>query len=194
MLFAPTVREELAFGPRNMGGTPEQIEKGTGLAVGMMNLEGLQDFSPFSLSYGQQKRVSIAAIIAMRSRILAMDEPTAGQDYRNYTTFMDSILALPNFEAVIFITHDLDLAVMHATRVWLLSDGRIMADGKPEEVLAQRELLARCRVVPTTLLDANLRLLPETGHFMPAERLAGYALSGIGNSSLAAIEPGTTGE
>jgi energy-coupling factor transport system ATP-binding protein len=174
MLFAPSVREELAFGPRNLHYASNDVEAGVQLAVGMVNLGGLENYSPFSLSYGQQKRVSIAAIIAMQSRILAMDEPTAGQDYKNYTGFMTSILALPNFAAIVFITHDLDLAVMHANRVWLMNAGRIVADGKPEEVLAQRDLLRQCRLVPTSLLGENLKFLPRTQRFMPAEELAGW--------------------
>jgi energy-coupling factor transporter ATP-binding protein EcfA2 len=179
MLFAPSVREELAFGPRNLGYPPKEVEAGVKLAAQMVNLQSLEEYSPFSLSYGQQKRVSIAAIIAMLSRVLAMDEPTAGQDYKNYTGFMDSILALPNFEAIIFITHDLDLAVRYANRVWLLSAGRIVADGKPEEILRQPELLRQCRLVATSLLEENLRRLPQTGRFMPAEMLGSY-IPGVG--------------
>ncbi len=171
MLFAPTVRDELSFGPRNLGFKAEEISDGVQRSLKMMNLEGLENFSPFSLSYGQQKRVSIAAIMAMQSRILVMDEPTAGQDYRNYTGFMDSILALTNFEAIIFITHDLDLAIMHANRVWLLHGGRIAADGAPRDILPDKELLRKCRIVPTSLLDENLKFLPQTGQFMSAERL-----------------------
>ena len=86
--------------------------------------------------------------------------------------FMDAILQLPNFEAILFITHDLDLAVCYANRVILVHEGRIAADGPPPEVLAQRELLERCRVVPTSLLTANLERLPQTGRFMRAELLA----------------------
>jgi energy-coupling factor transporter ATP-binding protein EcfA2 len=116
--------------------------------------------------------VSIAAILAMRSKILVMDEPTAGQDYKNYMAFTEAILQLPNFEAILFITHDLDLAVCYANRVILMHEGRIAADGSPPEVLAQRELLERCRVIPTSLLAANLERLPQTGRFMRAELLA----------------------
>jgi RNA polymerase sigma factor (sigma-70 family) len=68
------------------------------------------DSPPLALSFGQQKRISIAAVLAMRSRIIMMDEPTAGQDYWNYMAFMDAILQMPGFDAIIFITHDLDLA------------------------------------------------------------------------------------
>ncbi len=110
MLFAETVRAELAFGPTNLKHPPEEIEKDVREAIRIVHLEGFEENPPLALSFGQQKRVSIAAILAMRSRILVMDEPTAGQDYKNYMEFMDAILKLPGFEAVLFITHDIDLA------------------------------------------------------------------------------------
>lgn len=172
MLFAPTVREELAFGPQNLGFDQETIERNVAEAVDILNLKGLEDYPPLGLSFGQQKRVSIAAIVAMHSKILVMDEPTAGQDHKNYMTFMNAILGLPNFEAILFITHDVDIAVCYANRVILVHAGAIAADGPPDEVLADFELLKRCRVVPTSLLAANLEHLSQTGRFMPAEVLA----------------------
>ena len=177
MLFAPTVRGELAFGPQNLGFDQETIDRGVTEAIDVLNLSGLEDYPPLGLSFGQQKRVSIAAILAMRSKILVMDEPTAGQDYKNYRAFMNAILGLPNFVAILFITHDIDLAVCYANRVILVHSGTIAADGPPAEVLADFELLRRCRVIPTSLLAANLEYLPKTGRFMPAEALA-HALAG----------------
>jgi energy-coupling factor transport system ATP-binding protein len=172
MLFAPTVQEELAFGPRNLGYDREDIDTGVAEAVRIVNLSGLEDYPPLALSFGQQKRVSIAAILAMRSRVLAMDEPTAGQDYRNYMDFMDSIVQLPYFSAILFITHDLDLAVSYANRVVLMDDGRVVGDGKPEEVLSVAELLRECHLYSTSLLRANMELFERTGRFMRAEALA----------------------
>ncbi|MCK4449079.1 MAG: ABC transporter ATP-binding protein [Anaerolineae bacterium] len=172
MLFAPTVREELAFGPRNLGYSQETIAEGVAEAVETVNLKGLEEYPPLALSFGQQKRVSIAAILAMHSKILVMDEPTAGQDYWNYMAFMDSILQMPGFEAILFITHDLDLAICYASRVILMHEGQIAGDGPPAEVLADPELLRRCRIVPTSLLQVNLEYLPHTGRFMRAEALA----------------------
>jgi len=177
MLFAPTVREELAFGPKNLGHDQGDITEGVVRAVEIVNLEGLEDYPPLALSFGQQKRVSIAAILAMRSKILVMDEPTAGQDYWNYMTFMDSILQMPGFEAILFITHDLDLAICYASRVILMHEGRIAGDGPPAEVLADPDLLRHCRLVLTSLLAANLEHLPKTGRFMSAEAMA-HALAG----------------
>lgn len=172
MLFAPTVREELAFGPQNLGFDRETIEQSTSEAVEILNLADLQNYPPLALSFGQQKRVSIASILTMRSKILVMDEPSAGQDYKNHMTFMNAIIGLPNFAAILFITHDVDVAVCYANRVILVHQGTIVADGSPPEVLADFDLLQRCRVVPTSLLEANLEHLSQTGRFMPAEALA----------------------
>jgi len=172
MLFAPTVRQELAFGPKNLGYDAPTIEENVAHAVETVNLGDLIDYAPLGLSFGQQKRVSIAAILAMRSKILVMDEPTAGQDYANYRAFMDAILQMEGFQAVLFITHDLDLAIAYANRVLLMADGRLVADGPPAEVLADAERLERCRLVPTSLLALNLEYLPRTGRFMSAEALA----------------------
>ena len=172
MLFAPTVYEELAFGPTNLRHKPEEIEKEVMEAIEIVNLTGREKDAPLALSFGQQKRVSIAAILAMQSRILVMDEPTAGQDYKNYLDFMDAILQLPSFEAIIFITHDIDLAVIYANRVLVVNQGRLVADGPPEEVLQDFDWLRANRLVPTSLLQANLEMLSKTRDFMRAEALA----------------------
>ena len=174
MLFAPTVFDELAFGPKNLGHTEEEIKKEVNEAVNIVNLSGLEEYPPLALSFGQQKRVSIAAILSMRSKILVMDEPTAGQDYKNYISFMDSIVQLPSFKSILFITHDVDMAVIYANRVLLVNQGKIAADGKPADVLKDFALLEDCRVVPTSLLKTNLEMYPETGRFMRAEELAHF--------------------
>ncbi len=185
MLFAPTVREELGFGPQNLKFSPEETKKSVEESIQTMNLVGLEDYPPLGLSFGQQKRTTIAAVLAMHSRIMIMDEPTAGQDFANYTRFMEALcgtageaggsLLSTHFDATLFITHDLDLAVTYATRVILVGAGRIMADGAPEIVLQDFDLLARCRVRPTSLLRLNCELLPKTGRFLPAESLAFFA-------------------
>jgi energy-coupling factor transport system ATP-binding protein len=172
MLFAPTVRDELAFGPKNLKHSKEQIQKEVKESLEIVNLSDKENDPPLALSFGQQKRVSIAAILAMRSRILVMDEPTAGQDYQNYMNFMDSILQMPGFEAIMFITHDVDLAVIYANRVLMISDGKLIADGKPQDVLRDFDRLEANRLIPTSLLALNLKRLGATGRFMRAEALA----------------------
>lgn len=115
--------------------------------------------------------MSIASVLSMRSKILMMDEPTAGQDYWNYNQFMDAILQMPGFDAVLFITHDVDLAVVYANRILLVYGGEILADGTPAEVLKDEDLLRHCRVLPTSLMRLNQKYYPQTGHFYRAEEL-----------------------
>ncbi|MCC7119611.1 MAG: ABC transporter ATP-binding protein [Anaerolineales bacterium] len=176
MLFAPTVREELAFGPTNLKHAKEQVELEVKEALNIVNLTDKENDPPLALSFGQQKRVSIAAILAMQSRILVMDEPTAGQDYQNYMNFMDSILQMPTFEAILFITHDVDLAAIYANRVLIVNDGRLIADGSPHDTLADFEKLKANRLVPTSLLALNLKHFATTGRFLRAEALAHFNL------------------
>lgn len=184
MLFAPTVQEELEFGPKNLKHPPEQIQQNVEWALRSVNLLHERKSPPLALSFGQQKRVSIAAILAMRSRILMMDEPTTGQDYWNYLSFMDAIIQMPGFDAILFITHDLDLAIIYSNRVLLFKDGQIAADGRPEDVLSDEELLRSTHVLPTSLLRLNLELLPRTGRFMRAEALVNYLSSSFPDSEV----------
>ncbi|WP_376789618.1 ABC transporter ATP-binding protein [Thermoflexus sp.] len=184
MLFAPTVWEEVAFGPRNLGHSPQQIETNVRWALELVGLLDQARSSPWALSFGQQKRVTIASVLSMRSRILVMDEPTAGQDYRTYMRLMDAIAEIVfgparAADALVFITHDLDLALSFANRIWVMAEGRLIADGPPEKVLSDPEGMRRGRLVPTSLLEANLQHLPRTGRFMRAECLGAW-LHGLG--------------
>lgn len=172
MLFAPTVEEELAFGPTNLKHPAERIKEEVARAIEIVNMKGNEKFPPLALSFGQQKRVSIAAILAMQSRILVMDEPTAGQDYKNYLGFMDAILQMPGFDAILFITHDIDMAVIYANRVLMVNGGTVVCDAPPAEALKDFDFLRANRLVPTSLLKTNLELLPKTGRFYSAEELA----------------------
>lgn len=183
MLYAPTVREELEFGPKNLNFDPAAIPGYIAESISTVNLQGFDEYPPLGLSFGQQKRTTIAAVLAMRSKILIMDEPTAGQDFANYTHFMDTLCAVSdgaqsilsaNFAATLFITHDIDLAVTYANRVLLFGDKHIVADGKPQDVLKDEDMLLKYRVRPTSLLRLNLNLLPKTGRFLPAAALAAF--------------------
>lgn len=175
MLFAPTVREELAFGPGNLGFAKEQVAEHVNWAIETVHLEHELPTPPLALSFGQQKRVSIASVLSMRSRVLMMDEPTAGQDYWNYQSFMDTILQTPGFDAILFITHDLDLALTYANRVIVLFGGRVVADGNPHEVFADDDKLKEWRLLPTSLLELNREMYPHTGQFLRAEALSQLA-------------------
>ncbi|HJT56475.1 MAG TPA: ABC transporter ATP-binding protein [Ktedonobacteraceae bacterium] len=161
MLFAPSVRKELSFGPENLRFSRERISTVVQEAEKALNLEQFDARSPFSLSFGQQKRTAIASVLAMQSKILLLDEPTAGQDYRSYISFMEYLRDLPELDALLFITHDLDLALRFTQRVLLLKEGNLVADGPPLQVLADPGLLEACNLRPTSLL-----------HYLLAERNA----------------------
>jgi energy-coupling factor transport system ATP-binding protein len=152
MLFAPTVRKELSFGPENLRFSRQRINTAIHQTEEALNLTQFDTRSPFALSFGQQKRVAIASVLTMQSKILLLDEPTAGQDYRSYISFMEHLRSLPELDAFLFITHDLDLALRFTQRVLLLRDGNLVADGAPLEVLANPELLESCNLRPTSLL------------------------------------------
>ena len=174
MLFAASVREELAYGPTNLGFSPQQVEENVDWAIETVHLEEELPTPPLALSFGQQKRVSIASVLSMRSRVLMMDEPTAGQDYWNYQAFMDTILQTPGFDAIVFITHDLDLALIYANRVVVLYGGTIVADGHPHHIFQDEEMFKQWRLLPTSLLKLNQQLWPKTGQYMRAEALSQF--------------------
>src|SRR6266700_6277559 len=161
MLFAPTVRKEISFGPDNLRFPSERLNAAVQEAEEALNIVQFEDRSPFSLSFGQQKRVAIASVLAMQSKILLLDEPTAGQDYRSYIAFMEYLRSLPSLDALLFITHDLDLALRFTQRVLLLKDGNLVGDGPPLQELADPTLLEECNLRPTSLL-----------HFLLAKRNA----------------------
>ncbi len=161
MLFAPSVRKEVSFGPENLRFSAERLKLAVRQSEEALNVAQFEDRSPFSLSFGQQKRVAIASVLSMQGKILLLDEPTAGQDYRSYITFMEYLRSLPELDALLFITHDLDLALRFTQRVLLLKEGNLVADGPPLEVLADPALLQSCNLRPTSLL-----------HYLLAERNA----------------------
>lgn len=142
-LFANTLREELGFGPRNIGIDDAQANINDALRI--VDLPELDlAKSPFALSYGQQKRISLASVLTMRPRVLLMDEPTAGLDESTAETLMRNLFAAPGRpQALVMITHDLRLARRFANRVIVLNAGQIIADGAPEAILDDEATLQR---------------------------------------------------
>ncbi len=153
MLFAPSVRKEVSFGPENLRFSPERIKTAVQETEEALNIAEYDERSPFSLSYGQQKRVSIASVLSMQGKILLLDEPTAGQDYRSYVSFMEYLRSIANLDALLIITHDLDLALRFTQRVLLLKEGNLVGDGPPLQEMADAALLEECNLRPTSLLQ-----------------------------------------
>jgi energy-coupling factor transport system ATP-binding protein len=175
MLFAPTVRQELLFGPRNVGRDPATFDGLVATAlerVGLADEPGIEDRPPRTLSQGQQKRLAIAVALALEPRTLVLDEPSAGQDYRSATAFMREVGRIAGLEGLYFVTHDVDLALTQADRIILLREGRIAADGAPLEVIADRDRWIACNLRVTSLMEANLAWGVDSGTFQGPETLA----------------------
>ena len=180
MLFAPTVRDELLFGPRNVGRAEDEhdrIVREALVRVGLDDEPEIESRPPRTLSHGQQKRLAIAVALTLEPSTLVLDEPSAGQDYRSATAFMREVGRIAGLDSVYFVTHDVDLALTHADRILLLRDGRLVADGAPLEVIADRERWRACNLRTTSLMEANLRWGGRSGRFLGPETLATLAAS-----------------
>lgn len=155
-LFAPTVLEDVAFGPFNMGLKQDEVEKRVQEALERVGMEGFEKKPPHHLSGGQKKRVAIAGILAMRPEIMVLDEPTSGLDPKGASQILRILYQL-NQEgmSIVISTHDVDLVPLYASKVYIISDGHIIKEGKPSEVFGDVE----------TIRGANLRL-PRIAHLM----------------------------
>ncbi len=175
MLFARTVREELLFGPRNLGlplDDPDAVAMEALRRTGLADEEGILDRPPMTLSFGQQKRLALAIGLALQPRSLILDEPSAGQDHRTASAFMREVAAIPGLESLYFITHDVDLALTHADRILVIRDGRIVADGPPTTVIEDADGWHASNLHRTSLMAANQAWHGDARRFLDARTLA----------------------
>ncbi len=140
-LFAPTVFEDVAFGPLNMGFLDEEVSRRVGLALKDVEMEGHAKKSIHNLSFGQKKRICIAGLLAMGHEILLLDEPTAGLDPMGEYRMMNLLMKLNRERGVTIVmaTHSVDLVPLFLHRLFILSKGRIVRSGTPEEVFTAPE-------------------------------------------------------
>ncbi len=141
-LFAATVREDVAFGPRNLGLSDEEIAERVGEALRLVHLdeEDIGERSPFELSGGQQRRVAFAGVLAMRPRVLVMDEPVAGLDPVARAEFLELIGELHRSGlSIIMASHSMEDLARLADRILVLAEGEIFRVGAPDEVFADVE-------------------------------------------------------
>lgn len=155
-LFAPTVEQDVAFGPMNLGLSKEEIEKRVKDSLKAVSMEGFERKPPHHLSGGQKKRIAIAGILAMNPEIIVLDEPTSGLDPMGASQIMKLLYELNRQGITIIIsTHDVDLVPIYANKVYLLNEGKIIKGGTPREIFSDSE----------TVRSANLRL-PRVAHLI----------------------------
>lgn len=170
-LFEETVYKDIAFGPKNMGFSDEEIDKRVRESAALVGLkEKHLTRSPFDLSGGQKRRVAIAGVLAMNPKVLILDEPTAGLDPKGRDEILATIKKLheENKEMIIiFVSHSMEEVAKTAERVIVMNDGHVEMQGTVAEVFAQAEHLQKIglNVPQVTLLTDKLRLagydLPE---------------------------------
>lgn len=163
-LFEETVYKDIAFGPKNMKLSDEEIDARVREAAGFVGIgEELLEKSPFDLSGGQKRRVAIAGVIAMRPDVLILDEPTAGLDPAGSAEILANIREYHRSmgSTVLFVTHSMEDAARIADRLLVFSGGHIVMDGTPPEIFARADELAAIDLgVPeVTRVVARLRKL-----------------------------------
>lgn len=144
-LFEETVEKDIAFGPKNLGLEKDEISRRVREACGQVGLDFdmIGQRSPFELSGGQMRRVAIAGVLAMRPKVLILDEPTAGLDPAGRRAILEMIRALhaKGDLTVIMVSHNMDDIASLATRLLVMSKGRLVLTGSPREVFTQEEML-----------------------------------------------------
>ncbi|MCL2114913.1 MAG: ATP-binding cassette domain-containing protein [Methanobrevibacter sp.] len=155
-LFAPTVEEDVAFGPLNLGLNQEETKIRVTTALKKVGMEGYEKKPPHHLSGGQKKRVAIAGILAMNPKTMVLDEPTSGLDPKGASNILKLLYELNNQGMTIIIsTHDVDLVPLYSHKVHIIKDGEIIKEGTPHEVFDDVK----------TVRKADLRL-PRIAHLI----------------------------
>lgn len=143
-LFMPTVYDDIAFGPINMGLPPEEVEKRVLSALKEVDLLSLKNKSPYRLSSGEKRSIAIATVLSMEPDILIMDEPSANLDPRSRRILINQLKQFTHSR--IIATHDLDMVLDVCERTIILKKGEIVADGSTWEILRNKELLEACHL------------------------------------------------
>lgn len=145
-LFAETVFDDIAFGPRNLGMSENEVEQSVKRAMELVSLpESLRAKSPFCISGGERRRTALAGVLAMKPQILVLDEPSAGLDPGSRCEIQNIIMDLHKSNpknTIVFVSHSMDEAACLADRIFVIDSGKIILEGTPEEVFCSSELLA----------------------------------------------------
>lgn len=153
-----TVRDEIAFGQKVLKtGTEEEISKRTEKIIERFGFN--PDEAPFSLSRGQRQRLALASIIAVEPKVMILDEPTTGLDYKECMEIMSAVKELnKNGTTVIMVCHDMELVLDFARRMIVLADGKIEADGKTLEIMRRKEILQKACLLSPQIIQIALEL------------------------------------
>ena len=172
-LFAETVAQELAYGPENLGWTPEKISETTQRLLERLGLPPeLLTVSPYQLSGGEKRKVALASVLIMQPPLLVLDEPFVGLDAVARQEFLQLLLAWQkeNNSTIICISHDIDLLASFCQRLLVLNHGRLKLDAPIRQAFNEVELLEECGVRLPTARQATLAF-QAAGWQLPTEAL-----------------------
>jgi energy-coupling factor transport system ATP-binding protein len=156
-IFGATVRAELAFGLAELGISSEEARRRVEGTLERLGLDGSR--APMSLSRGERQRVALAGLFARRPKILLLDEPTTGLDYRECMQMMRCVAELNEEGAtILMVTHDMEVALDFAPRMLILADGQLMAQGLTRDLMRDAELLERASLMPAQIVALSARL------------------------------------
>jgi energy-coupling factor transport system ATP-binding protein len=159
-LFRERVWDDVAFGPQNLGVSPDQIHVSVEQVLRRLELWDKRELHPFQLSRGDRQRLAIAAIVVMRPQILIVDEPTTGQDMARSREIMDLLAGLNREQGmtILTITHVMELVAEYARWVIVMHDGRVLLDGPPRQVFSRAEELRITAISPPPVARLGLTL------------------------------------
>ena len=158
-LFSETVEDEVAFALKNFGFEEDVIKKQVDWALNLLDIAHYRETSPFMLSGGERKRVALASILAWDPQAIILDEPTIGQDHQQKEKLQQFILQLnAQKKTVVVVTHDVEFVAECNPRVILMRQGKILAEGKAEDVMTNPELVAQASIVPPQITQIFLGL------------------------------------
>jgi cobalt/nickel transport system ATP-binding protein len=150
-LFSPTVWDDVAFGPENMGLSPEEITQRVEEALSLTGVSRLKDRIPHQLSGGEKCMVAIASVLSMQPKLILYDEPSANLDLKARRRLINFLQF--SQETILLSSHDLELVLEVCDRLILINQGNIIADGKPKEIMGNRELMEHNNLeVPYSLI------------------------------------------
>jgi cobalt/nickel transport system ATP-binding protein len=144
-LFAPTVRQDVAFGPLNLGLPADEVKVAVDEALEVVGMGEFVDKPPHFLSLGQKKRVALAGVLAMHPEVIVMDEPTSNLDPRASSELLHLLLRLNRDDGLTLImaTHDVDMVPLFANKLIILSKSKILMEGSPNEIFSDTELIRK---------------------------------------------------
>ncbi len=149
-IFTLTVYDEVSFGLRSLGLPEDEVRKRVREVLEYLGLSGCEERSTLSLSFGEKKKVALASVLVLKPRVLLLDEPTLALDPGTREELIEILVRLRRERktTILIATHDVDAVPLLADTVYVMSNGKIVSQGRPEDVLTDESLLARARLRP----------------------------------------------